>query len=364
MMLGKLKLLALVSILTVTSSLYGAGTISGTSVLNSAKLNYTIGSGDTAQAKEKSVSTTFVVDDKVNFIVATRDTKAVEVNSGAQNAVLTFSVKNEGNAVHDFLLTTMQSSATAFDGSVTNDSSAEGIVKIFVDSNNNNTYEEGVDIVQYIDELAPEAEVTVFVIANMKADALDGEIAVYDLQAQVARAGSSGPGLPIKDDDSDEADQVTTVQIVFADQKGTTDELHDGKHGTADAYKIMTATISIIKNSVVLEDPFNQEVNPKRIPGAKIRYCFIVENTGNAPASNAVVTDEMSNTVFDFTHTTVRLYNGSSVCTCDTAEVDITGTNGTDFGVTPTNNAPTAKLDFGTINAQSKRCGYVTAVIK
>jgi len=359
-MLGKFKGLALASILMGVSSLYAAGTASGTDVSNSATLSYSVGGED----KSATASTTFKVDDKVNFTVTTLDTKAVAARSGATKVVLTYKVRNDGNAIHDFALSALNQSATAFSGAdeVTDDYDATN-VKVYVDSNGNDTYDEADDTATYIDELESDKEVTVFIVADIPSDAEDGKIAVYDLQAQVAVGGESGlAGDAIESDDSDEADQVSTVQIVFADGDGSTDSAHDGKFGSADAYKITTATITIIKNSVVLEDPINGATNPKRIPGATVRYCFIVENTGSSGADNAIVTDNMDNAIFDFTDATVRLYTGSDSCACDTS-TDVDGANGSN-GQTPTNDDPTAKVDFGTINANSKECGYITTVIR
>jgi uncharacterized repeat protein (TIGR01451 family) len=361
-MLGKFRNLAMVSMLAAVSSLYGAGTASGTDVLNTATLNYSVG----GVAKEKTASTTFKVDDKVAFTVTPLDTSAVSARSGATNVVLTYKVRNDGNAVHDFALSDSATSADAFSGAELVSDSGYDVsnVRVVVDSNGNGIYDDGVDTATFIDELASDAEATVFIVADIPDDAPDAAVAVYDLEAQVAVGGEAGvPGTVITSDSSNEVDQVTTVQIVFADGDGTTDGAKDGKYGAADAYKITTAKVTIIKNSIVLEDPVNGTTNPKRIPGAVIRYCFIVENAGSSPASDAIVTDNMDNTIFDFTNSSVRLYTKTdNACACDTMS-DVDGANGTG-GQTPTNSSPTAQIDFGSLGDNSKECGYVTATIR
>jgi uncharacterized repeat protein (TIGR01451 family) len=362
-MLGKFRNLAMVSMLAAVSSLYGAGTASGTDVLNTATLSYTVGGGD---PKTKTASTTFKVDDKVAFTVTPLDTSAVSARSGATNVVLTYKVRNDGNAVHDFALSDSATSADAFSGAELVSDSGYDVsnVRVVVDSNGNGIYDDGVDTATFIDELASDAEATVFIVADIPDDAPDAAVAVYDLEAQVAVGGEAGvPGTVITSDSSNEVDQVTTVQIVFADGDGTTDGAKDGKYGAADAYKITTAKVTIIKNSIVLEDPVNGTTNPKRIPGAVIRYCFIVENAGSSPASDAIVTDNMDNTIFDFTNSSVRLYTKTdNACACDTMS-DVDGANGTG-GQTPTNSSPTAQIDFGSLGDNSKECGYVTATIR
>jgi uncharacterized repeat protein (TIGR01451 family) len=348
--------------LFLSGSLFAQGTVAGTQINNTATLTYNVGD----QSKEVQASTNFLVDDKVNVVSTTIDSQAVSAQAGATNVVLTFKVRNDGNSVHDFLLTSLTSSSKAFEGTaneVTDTTDATN-VRIYVD-NGDDVFNPEEDTQTYIDELAPDEERTVFIVADLPTDATDGDIAVYDLQVQVAEGGAEGTqGTAITSDDSDEADAVNTVQIVFADGAGTIDALHDGKFSSTDAYKIVTASVTIIKNSIVLSDPVNDTTNPKRIPGAVVRYCFIVENTGSTDATNVLVTDDMDENVFDFTNSTVTLYKlTDSNCACDTME-NVDGVNGSN-GQNPTNdNGGVAKVDFDTLSANSKKCGYVTAEIK
>jgi uncharacterized repeat protein (TIGR01451 family) len=348
--------------LSLSISAFAAGTTAGTQIQNSATLTYNVGN----QEKEVTASANFLVDDKVNVVSTTIDSQAISAQAGATSIVLTFKVRNDGNSAHDFLLTSLTSSSKAFEGTaneVTDTTDATN-VKIYVD-NGDDIFNPDDDTATYIDELAPDSEKTVFIVADMPADAADGDIAVYDLQVQVAEGGAEGTqGTAITSDDSDEADAVNTVQIVFADGAGTIDALHDGKFSSTDAYKIITATVTITKNSIVLSDPVNDTTNPKRIPGAVVRYCFIVENTGSTDATNVLVTDDMNENIFDFASSTVTLYKlTDSNCACDTME-DVDGANGSN-GQNPTNdNDGLTKVDFDTLSANSKKCGYVTAEIK
>lgn len=58
-----------------------------------------------------------------------------------------------------------------------------------------------------------------------------------------------------------------------------------------DELALNTGSISVTKASSVVSDPFNGTTNPKRIPGATIRYCVLVTNTGGGPVSSIVLTD-------------------------------------------------------------------------
>ena len=50
----------------------------------------------------------------------------------------------------------------------------------------------------------------------------------------------------------------------------------------------------ITKTSIVISDPVNNTNHPKRIPGAIIRYCFTVKNTGDGNADNAAIHDTLT----------------------------------------------------------------------
>ena len=53
------------------------------------------------------------------------------------------------------------------------------------------------------------------------------------------------------------------------------------------------AKMSITKSSIIISDPVNNTTNPKRIPGAIIRYCFVVDNSGEGDAQNVRIKDTL-----------------------------------------------------------------------
>jgi hypothetical protein len=361
MFLNTKKLVVATLLSMSATSMFAAGTLSGTNVDSTASLSFTV-NGTTS---EVTSTNSYKVDNKVDLVVSTVDTQAVTVAPDKTNVVLTFKVRNDGNTVQDFLLTSKTTSTTAFtaDNAVT-DSIDLSNVRVFVDSNNNGIYDEGTDTETFIDELAPDADKTVFIVADVPADAANDAIAVYDLEAQVAQGDTAGAeGSAITDDNSNQADDAATVQIVFADGQGTTDGEHDGKHSSADAWKIVTADVTVSKNSIVVSDPVNGTTNPKRIPGAVVRYCYIVENAeGGAEATGAVVTDTLDTSVLDLSGSTVATYSGSATCTCDSAEADIQGSNGAN-GQDPDAQG-VVKVDFDTVAGGTTECAYVSATIK
>ncbi len=55
-----------------------------------------------------------------------------------------------------------------------------------------------------------------------------------------------------------------------------------------------SANITVTKSSVVLSDPVNGTLDPKRIPGAVVEYTIIVANTAGAQATDVTLTDDLS----------------------------------------------------------------------
>lgn len=62
-------------------------------------------------------------------------------------------------------------------------------------------------------------------------------------------------------------------------------------------FNVQTALISMTKTSSVISDPVNGVTNPKAIPGATVRYCLLVTNSGPASAGAIIVTDALPATV-------------------------------------------------------------------
>ncbi len=115
--------------------------------------------------------------------------------------------------------------------------------------------------------------------------------------------------------------------------------------------------MEINKTSCVIDDPVNNTSNPKRIPGATIRYAVEVENITDFDTDNNIVTDNVDGN-FDST-TIANLRIGDDACNClDPGATSPNGANGTGNGTNP------VKLDFGTVSANSKECGYFEVKIE
>jgi len=106
----------------------------------------------------------------------------------------------------------------------------------------------------------------------------------------------------------------------------------------------------------------NGENKPKRIPGATVRYCYIVANAaGGADATGAIVSDTLDKDVLSFNGAQVAMYSGAGTCDCTTM-TDVSTANG------PAGQDPDAqgklKVDFETVAGGETKCGYITATIQ
>lgn len=268
-------------------------TTAGTRIDNTASVTYSVNGTNQSTT---STTASFVVDKKVNFTVVTAQTGPTQVNLGDQNAVTTFRVTNLTNDVQDFLLDPDQQNISLglFPGSDNFDLTS---LRAYVDSNGNGRYDAGVDTQTWIDELAPDASVTVFIVGNVPNQA--GAQYAYDSLRVVAAAGgqsgTQGSALIATDLNLNGADG--TVDIVFADDDSDGALLGDiARNGQGRAYSgyfvaINNVALSVAKSARVMADGLGS-ANPKAIPGATVEYCLRVSNaTLNASANGVTLND-------------------------------------------------------------------------
>ena len=368
------KILVMASVMMLGAmSLQAANnyTSAGTVINNSASLTYSAGGVDQTNGGNDPVTTTtpdsFVVDNKIDLTVAHSDHTIVPVVPGATSQFLTFTVTNTGNKVQDYSLTSTADDGNPF-GETDNFDATN--INIYVEDGTHAGYQAAEDTVTYIDELDPDTNATVYIVANIPAVQANGDVAEYTLTAQVAQGGASGTqGSDITGDTNGHgtgatnvADDPMTEQIVFADGdgNGATDGANDGKYADYDAYKVVTAVLDATKTSCVISDLVNGTSNPKRIPGAVIRYSIDVNNTGTAEATNVVLTDDV--TQYGGTAANLEVRTGTcpavaNPCAAKTGTADPAGTT-TGAGTN------SVTLDYSTIAAGSHKCGYFEVTIQ
>ncbi len=275
----------------VSQQVLAAGTAAGTSISNSATINYQV--GGVSQPAITSNTVAFVVDRKINLTVVTTDAAAVSVTPGSSNNVITFTVTNTSNDVMDFSLSNqaLAGGAAKFGGTDNINASA---VSVFVESGATPGYQAAQDTATFIDELAADANRTVYIVGTFPTGLNNGDIATYGLIAEARAAGGAGSlGAALTQDTG--TDNPSTVQIVFGDVAGSDDAARDARHSDRSDFKVVTATLTVTKTSTVISDPFNGTTNPKAVPGAVIEYTITIANAASAATASSISVSDSLN---------------------------------------------------------------------
>ena len=300
------------------STVYAAA---GDTISNTATLNYDVGS--VAQTAITSAAADFVEDRKIIFTVAESGAATTSVSPGQTLAVQTFTVTNNGNATQDFLLAALnRTTGTADPHGGANDIFDATAVQVFVETLNAGAYVQADDTDIFIDNLAPLASATVYIVSTIPGTATNAQVAVMSLVVQVAEGAGTGLAADaiMLDDNSHVspagtfsntaqttvavaaatvANGALTVETVFADAAGTlnsagaADVASNGQGSDDDSYTVSSAALSVTKSVVPLWDPINGNTSPKSIPGAYMQYTITVANAGPASAVLTTLSDAL-----------------------------------------------------------------------
>lgn len=293
-MTSKLNTVGIIGLAAITSlaatPALAAGTTAGTTITNTATVDYQV--GGVAQGQQ-SASNNFTVDRKINLLVEEVGTVTTNVVPGQTNAVTTFQLTNSSNETLDFALVASQIvGGTAAHGGT--DTFNANNIRIYRDNTVTGTvgsWDVGDTLLTgFVDELVVDTAIRLFVVADIPAALANNAVAGVTLRATAregALAGTQGAAI------TETAGANTAGKdTVFADIAGVTgDAARDGSHSDNDDYTVQTATLAVAKSSRVISDPFNNTTNPKLIPGAVVEYCIAVANTGGAAATSVVIND-------------------------------------------------------------------------
>ena len=314
---------------------HAAGTLSGTSISNLATLSYSV--GGTAQTSIGSsvggntagvgTATSFVVDNKVNLNVLETGGAVTNATPGATGLVTTFTVTNSGNTAQGYTFAAANQSAASAVIAGTADSIDVSNFRVFVDANGNGTYEAGTDTATAILTLAPDASVTVFVLADIPAGATNGQQANVTLTATTTTTGTATAVVATAGADTAGVDIVfadaATVESAFVGASAA----RDGQATARDAYRITSSVISVQKTVALLCDPFNGATNRKNIPGATVQYAITITNAASATASATLsqISDALDTTNLTFDGTLISGAGVGTNCVSGAASQSATG---------------------------------------
>lgn len=251
------------SFLLAGSAAHAGGVEAGTLIENTATATYEDGTGSVSVP---SNTVTLRVDEVLDVTVTSLNPGPVSASSGS--AVLTFEVTNIGNGPEAFRLTANPNTAS-------NDFVTD-IEAIAVDSNDNGSYEPGVDAILTGPEttkvLDAGKNVKVFVIATIPGMVLDGQKSAIDLLAQ-AVTGTGAPGTVFAAKGVDGGDAI--VGGNGAD---------DNKAGSI---IIGITTVDLVK-SAIIADPWG---GTSAVPGSVVSYTITANVKGRGSVTDLIVAD-------------------------------------------------------------------------
>lgn len=249
-----------------------ATTASGTTISNTATVNYSVAS--IAQTPIPATAT-FVVDTVINQNVTGGN--SYTVTPGQTNVVAVFSVTNTSNVDSGFTLAATnrpQPAEDDFDMLVPGATSTFGY-NVFVDVDGNGTYEPGTDTATSIASLPAAttptpASVTVFVVGDVPGSAANTQDALVRLTATAVLPNTTTTWTATGVGSADDPDVVEVV-------------IRNGTAFAQDTFNVSSAALSVTKTSAVISDPFvGVSPNAKAIPAAVVEYTITVSNAAGA----------------------------------------------------------------------------------
>lgn len=267
-------------------SAYAEGTEAGTSISNTASVNYSV--GGVVQTPINSSTATFVVDRRIFLSLVALTPSPTEVSAtvpGGTGVVRSFRITNTSNRPIGFSFAPTNAASDDFELAnlvVRVDSAAsQSSSGTFVPG----TYDSSTDTATTVAMLGADQSTTVFVLGDIPGAAANGDDGTVNLQAVSIEPTTLNVG----------AVGTVITQTIGADTAGIDtvfgDTGRDGTESTTNVYTVSSATLAVTKTAAVISDPINTTTNPKAIPGAEIEYEIAIANTGAVPAVDVGVTD-------------------------------------------------------------------------
>ncbi|MEO0575797.1 MAG: hypothetical protein AAF004_10060, partial [Pseudomonadota bacterium] len=232
--------------LAMAPAAHAVGTAAGDAIDNVATVGYDVGgisqtpiesspTGNSTPGANNGAATSFVVDNRVDLAVVEVGGATTPVNPGEANVVTTFQITNTGNAAQGYALSAVNLTATDPDVFGNTDSTDVNNIRVFEDTDGSGDFSAGDQ--PFVDTLAADASVTVFVVADVPIGATNGDFANVRLTATTAVAGTSGGTVQAASTGGD----TTGVDVVFGDAG------NDGLESADDGYEVSSAALTVTK---------------------------------------------------------------------------------------------------------------------
>ena len=316
------SLLALTPLLAASPT-FALNTTAGTTISNSATVNYSvagtaqpaIGSSPTGNTSGVGTPTTFLVDNKVNLSLIETDSKAASTAAGQLGSALVsgspvavFKLTNTGNFTQGYTLGPVtQLTSDTFFGTPTSTFTLGNVKRVVSAASCVSATTvtpayaaEPLTDVASVASLAPDTCVYIMVIGDTPVGAATGAGTIIQLSAKAVTANTLAALVPTP---VGNPDTPNAVDIVFADGTANGHVTNNARDATAfddDEYLVTNSALTVTKTSAVISDPTSGTTNPKAIPGAVMEYTITVTNAAAAAtATNVVIKDLIpANTTF------------------------------------------------------------------
>ncbi len=244
---------------------HAAGTQAGTKIENTATASFTPPSGGSS-VEVQSNKVEILVDEIIDVNVDWQDPADVVVNSPSTNRPLKFRVTNTGNGPEKFSLVA--------DTAITGDQFDPTNPVIYLDSNNNGGYDEGIDALYTGNEpvIPADGAITVFVLSSIPAGRQDGDKGHLKLTA-TAMTGSGTPGTSFAGKGHGGGDAIIGISTGTSNDRGT--------------YVVSNAMVTLTKSASVA-DPWGGQ---SRVPGSVITYTLLASINGSGTVSGLRLND-------------------------------------------------------------------------
>lgn len=264
---GSVLLAALALCLLSALPALATGTPAGTSISNQATVSFVV---DATTINQNSNEVTVQVAEVLDATLLWQDSSNILAEADEAGKVATFLLTNTGNGTEAFALTV--------DNSLGGDQFNPDLSAIYLDANDNNQYDAGVDTLytpgDNDPELAADTGISVFVINDVPAGVSDSDLGFSSLAA-AATTGTGDPGTVFAG-----AGDGGINAVVGASGGDAADQA---------TLQISSVAVDVVKSATVV-DPFG---GSEPMPTATITYSIAVTATGSGTAESVTVTDSV-----------------------------------------------------------------------
>jgi uncharacterized repeat protein (TIGR01451 family) len=315
------RLVSLATALLLGQQALAVGTEAGTSVTNTASVDYFVLGVDQADIPSNTV--TFLVDRRVNFTLTPASTPdLLPVSPGGTDYFVDFYLANASNSDLDFDLGLLEAAlGIDVDGSGA-DTADMGTLEYAISS----TTVSGGDVdpvrgsnTGIVDELGSDESIRIRVYGDAALTLANNDIVGAQLTATAFEAGGAGLGAAL--------DWVTAPTDGVVDNVDV--NANNGVQVAVDGFLVNAANLTVAKDYSVIDGDLGSGLP---LPGARLEYEILISNAaGASDATNIVVSDLIDTDLTFLTggtgsdYTDIEYFDGTTATECTADDGDANG---------------------------------------